>query len=339
MDGTTLSKNDNIRIGSSVYHVQTEYYKTSGEVVTLIFKKGEVVKKIENSLNPSEIPSQVVEKQHKTVIEKILSSVKAIEDKVLEKEKFSEVSIDEPVSGDAVDFFRTLISQIVKREDFVFANIADLFGKSVLEVVNREKGIDKDVIGIFIEGFLMEDSNFYYMNYDDLFLYGFKLENGNIAIIGFKKKESEKEIYQIVKNISSEYCKQPECKKCITVLVVEDVLFTRLVMRETFKLVSKELKSLCFKEIVEAESLGEALSFLKNGYYDIVITDINLGDGLGIDIAKFIKEKQLDTKVVALTMYPEEFRKFEELFDEFLAKPITPEQLKNKLIALFELKE
>jgi len=335
MDSTILSKNDNLKIGNTVFHIQTEFYKTSGEVVTLIFKDGEVVKRIENKITDDN-PSKAVEKQHFMVIKKLLSSVEKEESSTTENFSMGQFSLDEPISGDTIDFFKMLISQIANREDFLFAKIIDAAGQPILEVKTQDSDIDEEMIEVFIEGFLTEERNFYHMGEDGMFLYGFKLADGSVVVIGFRKRETEEELYEIVKGAANSYCDKPSCKKCISILVVEDVLFTRLVMRETFKLISKDLETLCFKEIDEAESLSEALEFLKQKHYDIVITDINLGDGLGIDIARYIKEHKLDTKVVALTMYPKEYAKYKNLFDEFLAKPITPEKLKSKLTYLFE---
>ncbi|SNR65547.1 response regulator [Desulfurobacterium atlanticum] len=333
MDNTTLSKNDNIKIGNAVFHIQTEFYKTSGEVVTLIFRNGEVVKRIEN-VPENENPSEAVEKQHLMVINKLLSSIKK-ESSNAENLKKELLLVEEPVSGNTVDFFKVLVSQIVKREDFLFAKIVDVNGKVVLEIKNKHEEIQEEMVETFIDGFLAEERNFYHMEDEGLFLYGFKLSDGSIVVIGFRKRKVKSELYEIVKRASDSYCLKPSCKRCISILIVEDVLFTRLVMRETFKLISKNLDGLCFKEIDEAESLGDALEFLKKKHYDIVITDINLGDGLGIDVARYIKEHNLNTKVVALTMYPKEYEKYKDLFDEFLAKPITPDELKNKLLYMF----
>ncbi|WP_457569930.1 response regulator [Desulfurobacterium sp.] len=118
-------------------------------------------------------------------------------------------------------------------------------------------------------------------------------------------------------------------------LIVDDVLFTRLVMEEALKILESK-KEIHFSILDQADSYKEAIKKLSRENYDVVITDIKLKDGLGIELAKHIKKKYPDTLVVALTMYPEEYEKHKEIFDEFLKKPISSEELEEKLEKIFK---
>jgi len=67
------SINQDIYAGGSVYHIQTEYYKTSGKIVTNIFKDGVSVKRLEREvpdLSGEELDEEI-EKFHVLVINKL----------------------------------------------------------------------------------------------------------------------------------------------------------------------------------------------------------------------------------------------------------------------------
>ncbi len=70
------SINQDIQAGSSVYHIQTEYYKSSGKIVTNIFKDGLSVKRLEkevSSLSEEELDREI-ENFHQLVLEKLKAS-------------------------------------------------------------------------------------------------------------------------------------------------------------------------------------------------------------------------------------------------------------------------
>jgi len=68
------SINQDVYAGGSTYHLQTEYYRSSGKIVTNIFKDGVSVKrlerKVEDGLSEQEI-DQEVEKFHFFVLERL----------------------------------------------------------------------------------------------------------------------------------------------------------------------------------------------------------------------------------------------------------------------------
>ncbi|WP_456342475.1 hypothetical protein [Thermovibrio sp.] len=67
------SINQDIQAGGSVYHIQTEYYKSSGKIVTNIFKDGLSVKRLEkdvSGLSEEELDREI-ENFHRLVLEKL----------------------------------------------------------------------------------------------------------------------------------------------------------------------------------------------------------------------------------------------------------------------------
>ncbi len=72
------SINQDIKAGGSTYHIQTEYYKSSGKIVTNIFKDGQSVKRFERKVemgNEDEIDREV-EKFHSLIVSKLTERAK-----------------------------------------------------------------------------------------------------------------------------------------------------------------------------------------------------------------------------------------------------------------------
>ncbi len=78
-----------------------------------------------------------------------------------------------------------------------------------------------------------------------------------------------------------------------TILVVDDEKSVRVLLRE---LLENEAYS-----VYEAGSLSELTAFLQNMVPDIVILDLGLPDGSGIEIIPAIKEKCKNTEVIVIT--------------------------------------
>jgi Response regulator containing CheY-like receiver, AAA-type ATPase, and DNA-binding domains len=69
----------------------------------------------------------------------------------------------------------------------------------------------------------------------------------------------------------------------------------------------------------------EALAMIiHDAAYDIVFLDVNMPEFTGIDILKYMKENQLQARVVILTGYPGVAKDFCKMLgaDEYLEKPI-----------------
>ncbi|WP_457755113.1 hypothetical protein [Thermovibrio ammonificans] len=79
-----LSINQDIKAGSSVYHLQTEYYQSSGKIVTNIFKDGAAVKRLEKSV-PSDLTEEEIDKElrdfHNSIVARLTGGGKKVETK------------------------------------------------------------------------------------------------------------------------------------------------------------------------------------------------------------------------------------------------------------------
>ena len=58
-------------------------------------------------------------------------------------------------------------------------------------------------------------------------------------------------------------------------------------------------------DVCLTESLQEAISFFENTYFDIVILDLKLPDGNGLELLKILREKQIATKVFIFSISTE----------------------------------
>lgn len=84
----------------------------------------------------------------------------------------------------------------------------------------------------------------------------------------------------------------------IKVLIVDD----SLVVRERLVAILDELAGI---EIVgQAENVAEAISAVKSLQPDVVILDIRMPDGSGINVLHNIKQQGAGPKVIMLTNYP-----------------------------------
>lgn len=92
---------------------------------------------------------------------------------------------------------------------------------------------------------------------------------------------------------------------------------------------------------VSIDTAGTVLEALRkihvSNRYDAMIVDMNLPDGSGTLIAKSAHLKSKDTRIAALTIYPDEFEKERGHFDLFLKKPIMPESYKMNLMRLLQI--
>lgn len=120
------------------------------------------------------------------------------------------------------------------------------------------------------------------------------------------------------------------------VLIVDDFSYNLDFEEKAISLLMKEY-NLAIR-VDSAMSVQEAKQKItENPPYDIVIVDISLPDGSGVDIAKEAAEKSKRTKIAALTLYPDAYEEKSELFDLLLRKPIMPNTYKQKLEKLLDL--
>lgn len=81
-----------------------------------------------------------------------------------------------------------------------------------------------------------------------------------------------------------------------------------------------------------AACVADALALLKSERYRLVLTDMNLPDGRGIDIVKFVKENQPDLPIAVITAYGNAETAVESMkagaFD-FIPKPVDTQAIKR----------
>lgn len=125
------------------------------------------------------------------------------------------------------------------------------------------------------------------------------------------------------------------------VLVVEDSVSARAFVRAVLE--SPEFagpQGGC--EVVEASSGFDAMRLLPRGPYDLIVTDINMGDINGLELVRFIRksEHHRSTPLVIISTQRAEQDVERGLAlgaDAYLPKPFTPEQLRElcaKLLAV-----
>ncbi|ADY73294.1 hypothetical protein Dester_0644 [Desulfurobacterium thermolithotrophum DSM 11699] len=71
-----ISVNQNIKLGSNVYHVQTEYYRVSKKIVTNIFKGGMIIKRLEKEIDTEENIEEQTRNFHEIIVKRIRSIYK-----------------------------------------------------------------------------------------------------------------------------------------------------------------------------------------------------------------------------------------------------------------------
>lgn len=110
----------------------------------------------------------------------------------------------------------------------------------------------------------------------------------------------------------------------IRVLIVDD----HAIVRQGLRRILEEAKGLQVGG--EAANGVEALKMLRNEKYDIVLLDISMPERNGIDTLKLIIDKGRETKVLILSMYPEDqyaVRLMKAGASGYLTKETAPEQL------------
>jgi len=94
------------------------------------------------------------------------------------------------------------------------------------------------------------------------------------------------------------------------ILIVEDDPYVLDVLQTTLELEY---------HVSSANSVGEALAFLRTSHVDIVLVDSVLPDGRGNDVASFAA--RAGTAVVSMSGYPEEMVDLERGAQRHLCKP------------------
>ena len=112
--------------------------------------------------------------------------------------------------------------------------------------------------------------------------------------------------------------------KSLAILIVDD----HDVVRIGFKQILSEHSR--FKVAGEASSAAEAVDQLRGGKFDIILLDLSLPDGSGIDVLRRVKAQYPETKVLVLSSFSEEQYGINMLragASGFLSKTCTSDEL------------
>lgn len=110
----------------------------------------------------------------------------------------------------------------------------------------------------------------------------------------------------------------------IRVLIVDD----HAIVRHGLRRILEEAKGLQVGG--EAENGIEALKLLRSEKFDVILLDISMPEKNGIDTLKLIMDRDRETKVLILSMYPEDqyaVRLMKAGASGYLTKETAPEQL------------
>jgi len=118
------------------------------------------------------------------------------------------------------------------------------------------------------------------------------------------------------------------------ILIVDDIDFILKFEEEILKKLATELQASF--EVDMAHNVKEALDYIKDKHYDIMIVDMHLPDGSGLDIAKALKAQNINTAIAVLSLYPEK-EETQQYFNMILKKPITPSLYKKAIQQLLSL--
>jgi len=120
------------------------------------------------------------------------------------------------------------------------------------------------------------------------------------------------------------------------ILIVDDLDFIVRFQKEVIKDLNDELDI----EIVvdTASNYDEAISKIDDFDYDALMSDVSLNDDKsGIDIAKYIKDKNPKIKTATLSIFNFDDNRVGDYFDMLLKKPISPTQYKKNLKFLLDI--
>lgn len=112
----------------------------------------------------------------------------------------------------------------------------------------------------------------------------------------------------------------------MNILLVED--------HEDSRVVLSNLLIHCGHEVASAGNMQDALRLLEDLRFDVLVSDIGLPDGNGLDLVIEAKKRQPWKKTVALTAHDRSSEKERGLragFDEYLTKPFDFHQLRSLL--------
>ena len=99
-------------------------------------------------------------------------------------------------------------------------------------------------------------------------------------------------------------------------------------------IIKRSLNSIGVTEIVEANDGSEAIASFKPDAFDLVLTDWNMPNKTGLDVARAIRAQQSAVPILMITTEAEKARVLEAIqagVTDYLVKPFTPDDLRAKL--------
>ena len=121
----------------------------------------------------------------------------------------------------------------------------------------------------------------------------------------------------------------------IRFLLIEDELLNRALVRAT--LTRAEDERLREAELVEAPTIAEGRRALENGSFDVLLLDVRLPDGNGLELAAGLPEpRPLMVAITASVVPSPRDLAMEAGCDGFLEKPFQPRDLQAVLTRLLD---
>ena len=112
----------------------------------------------------------------------------------------------------------------------------------------------------------------------------------------------------------------------LSVLIVEDDITFSLMLTTRLGKKGFEVKAL--------SSVSDAKRQIESVSYDLILSDLRLPDGDGIDLLKWVKEKYASLPLIMMTSYAEIQTAVQAIklgASDYIAKPLNPEELLSKI--------
>jgi two-component system, chemotaxis family, chemotaxis protein CheY len=100
------------------------------------------------------------------------------------------------------------------------------------------------------------------------------------------------------------------------------------------KIIIRSLNSLGITDITEAVDGAEAVAKFNPGAFQLVLTDWNMPNKNGLEVAREVRAKDANVKIVMITTEAEKSRVLEAVqagVSDYLVKPFTPDSLREKI--------
>ena len=119
-----------------------------------------------------------------------------------------------------------------------------------------------------------------------------------------------------------------------SILILEDDI--------TFSLMLKTWLGRKGFEVSSVSSVSDARSRIEDASFDLILSDLRLPDGDGIDLLKWIKENNFVIPLIMMTSYAEIQTAVQAIklgASDYIAKPLNPEELLGKIKDVIKTKQ